>query len=115
MSGPATGRRKRAMTFRALLACLALIALDNFPAAAQTVTSDLFRPARDGFMSPQDSPLRKVGDISDKTGDAADDVRLRDKDVPAPSRIGKIPTYGLPAANGASDSGFNPLNRTRNQ
>jgi hypothetical protein len=113
MSGPATGRCKRAMTFRALLACLALIALDNFPAAAQTVTSDLFRPARDGFMSPQDSPLRKVGDISDKTGDAADDVRLRDKDVPAPSRIGKIPTYGLPAANGASDSGFDSLNRTR--
>src|ERR1700690_2676165 len=101
MSGPATGRRKRAMTFRALLACLALIGLDNLPAAAQTVTSDLFRPARDGFMSPQDSPLRKVGDKTsdnaDRTGDAADDVRLRDKDVPAPSRIGKIPTYGLPA------------------
>jgi hypothetical protein len=113
MSGPATGRRKRAMTFRALLACLALIGLDNSPAAAQTVTPDLFRPARDGFMSPQDSPLRKVGDISDKTGDAADDVRLRDKDVPAPSRIGKIPTYGLPAANGAADSGFDSLNRTR--
>ncbi len=52
MSGPATGRRERAVTFRALLACLALIGLDNFPAAAQTITSDLFRPAPDGFMSP---------------------------------------------------------------
>jgi hypothetical protein len=113
MSGPATGRRKRAGTFRALLACLALIGLDNFPAAAQTMTSDLFRPARDGFMSPQDSPLRKVGDKTDTTGDAADDARLRDKDVPAPSRIGKIPTYGIPAADGASDSGYDSLNRTR--
>lgn len=113
MSGPATGRRKRAVTFRALLACLALIALDNFPATAQTMTSDLFRPARDGFMTPQDSPLRKVGANTDKTGDAADDARLRDKDLPAPSRIGKTPTYGIPAANGASDSGFDSLNRTR--
>ena len=32
---------------------------------------------------------------------------------PAPSRIGQIPTYGLPAANGAADSGFDSLNRTR--
>ncbi len=113
MSGPATGRRKRAVTFRALLACLALIALDNFPATAQTMTSDLFRPVRDGFVSPQDSPLRKVGANTDKTGDAADDARLRDKDLPAPSRIGNIPTYGLPAASGASSSGFDSLNRTR--
>jgi hypothetical protein len=113
MSGPATGRRKRAVTLRALLACLALIALDNFPATAQTMTSDLFRPARDGFMTPQDSPLRKVGANIDKTGDAADDARLRDKDLPAPSRIGQIPTYGIPAANGASGSGFDSLNRTR--
>ena len=29
-------------------------------------------------------------------------LRLRDKDKPAPSRIGQIPTYGLPAANGAN-------------
>ena len=113
MSGPATGRRKRAVTFRALLACLALIALDNFPVTAQTVTSDLFRAAPDGFMNPLDSPLRKVGANTDKTGDAADDARLRDKDVPAPSRIGQIPKYGIPAANGASDSGFDSLNRTR--
>ena len=113
MSGPATGRRKRAVSFRALLACLALIALDNFPATAQTMTSDLFRPARDGFMTPQDSPLRKVGANTDKTGDAADDARLRDKDLPAPSRIGQIPKYGIPAASGAADSGYDSLNRTR--
>ena len=31
----------------------------------------------------------------------------------APSRIGQIPTYGLPAANGACNSGYDSLNRKR--
>jgi len=97
------------------LPCLALVALDETAARAQTVTSDLFRPERDGFVRPQDSPLRRV---ADKTGDgAADpanpDTGLRDKDKPAPSRIGQTPIYGLPAANGASATGFDSLNRTR--
>lgn len=100
---------------RALLPCLALIALDAPPAQAQTVTSDLFRPERDGFVRPQDSPLRRVADkTSDSSGDPANpDAGLRDKDKPAPSRIGQVPTYGLPAANGASATGFDSLNRTR--
>jgi hypothetical protein len=100
---------------RALLPCLALIALDAPPAQAQTVTSDLFRPERDGFVRPQDSPLRRVADkTSDSTGDPANpDAGPRDKDKPAPSRIGQVPTYGLPAANGASATGFDSLNRTR--
>jgi hypothetical protein len=115
MSGPATGRLRRAAVWRALLACLALIALDETAARAQTVTSDLFRPERDGFVRPQDSPLRRV---ADKTGDgAADpadpDAGLRNQDKPAPSRIGQTPTYGLPAANGASATGFDSLNRAR--
>ena len=105
------------MTFRALLACVALIALNKSEAAAQTVTPDLFRPVRDGFLAPQDSPLRKINDktsgtVTDPT-DPANDAGLTDKDTPAPSRIGKIPTYGLPAASGAADSGFDSLNRTR--
>jgi hypothetical protein len=100
--------------FRAALPCLALIALDGGPAQAQTLTPDLFRPVRDGFVTPQDSPLRRTaGDAGDSTGDPADDARLRDKDRPAPSRIGNIPTYGLPAANGAAGSGFDSLNRNR--
>jgi hypothetical protein len=113
-SSPATGRCGRACTLRALLACLALIAFDTPAAQAQTLTSELLRPVRDGFITPQDSPLRKTSENTvDKTGDAADDARLRDKDKPAPSRIGKIPTYGLPAASGASDQGFDSLNRAR--
>ena len=114
MSGPARGRRRRARLLRALLPCLALIALDEVPAQAQTVTPDLFRPERDGFVRPQDLPLRRVSDNTPGATDPADpDGKLRDKDKPAPSRIGQIPTYGLPAANGASGTGFDSLNRTR--
>jgi hypothetical protein len=114
MSGPAAGRRSRAYALRALLPCLALIAVDVPAALAQTLTADLLRPVRDGFITPQGSPLRKTSEnTADRTSDAANDERLRDKDTPAPSRIGKIPTYGLPAANGASDSGYDSLNRTR--
>jgi hypothetical protein len=117
MPGPAKGRRKRAMTLRALLPCLALIALDGGPAQAQTLTSDLLRPVRDGFLSPQDSLLRKTSEYAgDDAGDGTDPSnadRLRGKDTPAPSRIGQIPTYGLPAASGASESGFDSLNRAR--
>lgn len=32
---------------------------------------------------------------------------------PAPSRIGQTPTYGTPAASGASDDGYDSLNRKR--
>jgi hypothetical protein len=114
MSGPARGRCKRANVFRALLPCLALIAFDEPLAQAQTVTPDMLRPALEDLVLPQDSPLRRTGATTgDRTGEAADDARLRDKDTPAPSRIGKIPTYGLPAASGASGSGFDSLNRTR--
>ena len=116
MSGPARGRRSRVDVLRAVLPCLALLAFGDAPAAAQTITPDLFRPVRDGFVLPQDSPLRRISDKpGDKTdpADLANDAKLRDKDQPAPSRIGNIPTYGLPAANGAAGSGFDSLNRTR--
>ena len=111
-SGPAEGRRRRGNPFRALLLCLALAALDTTPAQAQTVTPDLFNPVRGGFVSPQDLPLRKT---ADNAGDAGADPsdRQRGRDQPAPSRIGQIPTYGLPAASGAKDSGYDSLNRKR--
>ncbi len=118
MSGPARGRRKRAVTLRASLACLALInlapiAFDAAGAQAQSITPDLFRPVKGDFVSPQDLPLRKIavgGDPNDSTGD---DQPLDPDRRPAPSRIGQVPQYGLPAASGASDSGYDSLNRTR--
>ncbi|MGZ5874713.1 MAG: outer membrane beta-barrel protein [Bradyrhizobium sp.] len=111
MSGPATGRRRRVIALRALLPCLALTAFDAAKVRAQTLTSELLRPVPDGFITAQDSPLRKIGENA--TDKAAGEERLRDKAAPAPSRIGKTPTYGLPAASGASDVGFDSLNRTR--
>ena len=48
--------------FTRALPCLALIAFDGTLAQAQTLTPDLFRPARDGFVSPQDSPLRRTSE-----------------------------------------------------
>jgi hypothetical protein len=113
MSGPATGRRRRAIVLRVVLPCLALIAFDESSASAQTLTPDLFRPARDGFVSPQNSPLRRTAEADDKTSDSADAARLREKDIRPPTRPGQIPSYGLPAASGASDSGYDSLNRTR--
>src|SRR5467141_2991009 len=114
MSGPARGRRRRATVLRALSPWLGLIlapiAFDETSAQAQMLTPALLRPVRDGFVSPQDSPLRRT---SDNTGDAANDARLRDNDTPAPSRVGNIPAYGLAAASGASSSGYDSLNRTR--
>ena len=115
--GPARGHSRRAPLFRALLPCLALIALDAPLARAQTLTPDLFRPERDGFVSPQNAMRRtaesRSSENNDRTGDAANTARLRDKDTPAPSRIGQIPKYGLPAANGAAMSGYDSLNRKR--
>ncbi len=98
---------------RALLPCLALIACDEPLAQAQTVTPDLFRPIPDGFVRPQDSPLRRVGDNPDLSDPANDSGLRRGSGAAPPSRIGQVPTYGLPAANGAAATGFDSLNRTR--
>jgi hypothetical protein len=98
------------------LPCLALIALDARPVRAQIVTPDLFSSTRSSQIANPDSPLRRTtADANDKTGDSANDARLRqrDTDTPAPSRIGQIPSYGLPAASGASSSGYDSLNRKR--
>ncbi|MEO6841400.1 MAG: outer membrane beta-barrel protein [Bradyrhizobium sp.] len=108
------------MTLRAFLACLALtnlapIAFDAAGARAQSITPDLFRPVRGGFVSPQDLPLRKTAAGGDPNGTLGDDQLLDPDRRPAPSRIGQVPQYGLPAASGASDSGYDSLNRTRKQ
>src|ERR1700761_8498148 len=118
MSGPARGRRKRAMTLRASLACLGLINLAPIAfgasrAQAQSITPDLFRPVQGGFVSPQDLPLRRTAAAGDPNDTGSDDQPLDPDRQPAPSRIGQIPQYGLPAASGASDSGYDSLNRTR--
>ncbi len=60
-----------------------------------------------------------VGDNTTNNGatdDGTNSDGLRGIDnSPAPSRIGQIPDYDVPAASGASDTGFDSLNRTRKQ
>jgi hypothetical protein len=112
---PSTGRRKRVTLLRAALPCLAVIAIAS-PGHAQTLTPDLLRPNRDGFFVPQDSFLRKTGQATaENASDPATDGQPADREQPAPSRIGNIPKYGLPAASGAADAGFDSLNRKRKQ
>ena len=112
--GPAKGRRSRATSLGAVLACLVLIAFAQPVARAQTLTPGLFPPLRNGLALPQQPLLRGTSDsIADTTGDQANAARQGDPDTPAPSRIFHIPTYDQAAASGASDTGFDSLNRSR--
>jgi hypothetical protein len=112
MAGPAGGWDRRARLIRAALPCLALIALSITGAQAQTVTPDLFSPTRANRATTPDSPLRRT---TAEVNDPLNSPKLQDndKEKPAPSRIGQIPKYGLPAASGAADSGYDSLNRKR--
>jgi hypothetical protein len=92
MAGPARGRKTRARLSRAVLPCLALLVLGGTKAQAQSLTPDLFSPRQTNQVAPDNLAP-----------------------TPAASRIGKVPTYGLPAAHGASDSGYDSLNRKRKQ
>lgn len=116
---PSTGRSKRATLLRAAPPCLGLfLALTAVapPLQAQTLTSDLLRPVPGGFLAPRDSFLRKTGgNTGDNSADPAADGQPTDRKQPAPSRIGNIPKYGLPAASGAASDGFDSLNRRRKQ
>ncbi|WP_244443370.1 outer membrane beta-barrel protein [Bradyrhizobium sp. Ai1a-2] len=97
---------------RAPVVCLAALALGGPFAQAQTVTPDLFSPSRTTQVAPPDSPLRRT---AAELADPLNDPRLRDRDGRAPSRVGQVPSYGLPAASGASTSGYDSLNRRRQQ
>ncbi|SDE78950.1 hypothetical protein SAMN05216337_103518 [Bradyrhizobium brasilense] len=120
---PASGQDRRGRLVRAVLPCpavtaLALTVTTGF-AAAQTVTPDLFSPNRQSQVITQDSPLRRTSaDAMDplnglKLPDADRDRRSSSSSSTSTTRIGQVPTYGLPAANGASTSGYDSLNRKR--
>jgi hypothetical protein len=94
------------------LPCLALTAFGGAAAHAQTLTPDLFNPERGAFVAPKDLPLRRTAGLGgDATLDPSADPRARDR--AAPSRIGQIPVYGVPAASGAAVAGYDSLNRKR--
>jgi hypothetical protein len=102
-----------------------LAVLASTPAAAQTLDSGLLNPVRGGFVALQDLPLRKTsvagadglptppGPPSPPAPPDPNQVKPRMSEQAAPSRIGRVPTYGLPAASGASESGYDSFNRKR--
>ena len=111
--------------FRALFACLLLTALDDIRATAQTLDAGLLNPVRGGFVAPRDLPLRKTSETgpdglpappSPSAPPAPPDpnqAKPKRSEQPARSRIGTVPTYGLPAASGAAESGYDSFNRKR--
>ncbi|UCF52692.1 MAG: hypothetical protein JSV48_26455, partial [Bradyrhizobium sp.] len=123
---PGIGRSKRAQFLRAALPCFVLTALGSAPVAAQSLTPDLFNPTRGGFASPDTLPTRRTAGVPQASSDTlpmppdpnADP--LKRSQAPATSRVGQnptsqVPTFGLPAGNGASSSGYDSLNRKRQQ
>jgi len=88
-------------------------------AEAQTVTPDLFSPTRQSQFIDPNSPLRPItADASDPLNGAGLPDRDRNRRTPpragtAQLSTGQLPIYGLPAANGASTSGYDSLNRKR--
>ncbi len=96
--------RWRVPPWRALPVCGLLILWHPVSAAAQSLTPDMLNPTQGGF-APADQSLRRTA----QSGDDQNDPNT----TKAPSRIGAIPTYGIPPASGASDSGYDSLNRTR--
>jgi hypothetical protein len=105
---------------RASFACLVLAPASAVPlvsAAAQIM--DVLSPVRDGFLTSQESPLRRTAaaaspaDAVPGLPDVDSPPKARSTDTKASSRIGQVPTYGLPAASGAAGSGYDSLNRTR--
>src|SRR3569833_3279261 len=99
---PATGCCFRARLLHVALAGAILVALDGVDAYAQAPGSNLLNPAPGGFAASQDLPLQRM---SQADGSSSTDL--------APSRIRKLPSYGQPAASGASDDGYDSLNRKR--
>jgi hypothetical protein len=107
---------------RAAFACLALIAFGETKVRAQSAAPDLFSPKRTTQVAPDNLAPRQIQTAGSPGSTALDpdaaldpdsDPRKGKTDQPAQSRIGKVPTYGLPAAHGASDSGYDSLNRKR--
>lgn len=109
MSGGQQRKQDRSRRARHDLACLAAIGLGlglglatGGIASAQTLTTDMLRPERDGF-----SGQRRTASPGD-----ASDASLR-QGASASSRINNIPTFTAPAASGASTTGFDSLGRHR--
>ncbi|HRN99906.1 MAG TPA: outer membrane beta-barrel protein [Nitrobacter sp.] len=106
-SGPAAGYCRSVPIWRAALACLAFIGPGCATAGGQTLTGEQITPLRGGLFQPRESSLRRTDDAGGEVASASSTI--------APSRIGRIPTYDIPAATGVGDTGFDSLNRRRKE
>jgi hypothetical protein len=101
---PGFGLRRPAPIRLALLT--ALFVLPSASTFAQTVTPDLFNPTRGNFSGQYD-PLKKTPDNANQNDPTK--PRTAQAAAPAPSRIDKPLTYDVPAASGASITGYDSL------
>jgi hypothetical protein len=113
--GPARGRESCALTWRAALACLPLLALGPSALAAQTLTADLFNPQPGAFVPTQEMPFRKIGDTTadDSAGSPPPDPNQAGPLAPNMPPLGQPPSLGLPVPDGADGTGFDAVNRKR--
>jgi len=104
-----SGHRHRVRRARLAFACGTALVGGIAPAQAQML-SDLLSPNPVQFSGTPDRNARQA--------DRAQSVGVfggapLGSSRQAPSRIGQIPTYGVPPASGASDDGYDSLNRKR--
>jgi hypothetical protein len=120
-TGPVRGRRQRATICGAAFGWLWLAASVT-PVTAQDLGSGLLNPRIGAFVSPDNLPLRRTSQALIPAPPAPpappslpdpSDPKPRLREVPAESRIGRVPSYGLPAASGAREAGYDSLNRKR--
>lgn len=88
----------------ALPVCAVLALVPAESACAQALTSALLTPVRDGFVPPEQLPLRRTAQA------IAPDAT---KKQPVPRGRNGAVTYDIPAASGAAVTGFDSLNRKR--
>jgi hypothetical protein len=108
-SSRADGRRSRVPVRGAVSACLCLSLLAPSVAYPQALTSDLLTPIPGGFATPQSLPSRSTADAAQPPSGTLQTSTI------APSRIARSIIYGTPSASGASETGFDALNRKRKQ
>ena len=89
--------------------CLVLILAQSTSLSAQTLTPDMMNPSQGGFARPDQSLLRRTPGYG-ATDDTAQSNVPRTRTA---QRGGLAPLSESPAASGASDTGFDSLNRTR--
>ncbi len=116
-------RCPRAARLRLHVATLCLspaLAMVISAAQAQTLTPDMLSPTRDGVsaaselrLGPATDRQNSLNSPNSQNAPNSSQSDAADPDAPAPSRIGKIPTYGVPPAAGAAVTGYNSLNRRK--